>query len=1118
MLEEIGTWFQGKVANFRQRWNDAVLLTSWQRATRLEAEGHQDEALEVLESGAGFTGIDYGDESLLREAIAHRLAPPGSLLDVDYLAKLLLLLSAAGRHSDAFKLFAAAFGIEPQLISSPARVSQALDRGWIDHPEHLMAARLVLSTLLGQDGNFAAGWQVLAGGREDLPFESLASLQQELEKLLIGPAELHLPYLAALSHFLAMAGRQSDSLAVLACVSTPDEARLDDVAPLTEPQIVTLLGLLGAVMSEGEKGKEALGRIEAILGFEQQDYADPGQLGLKWRQRMALVPTEPIAAVTVGIASALTFHGRPRDAISLIEADCGIRNEDDRASPIYLKKINARLEDLSAMGRSTYLRGLTHSLDNSGDHGSAFVLLDLELAPDETTSLLADRIRGQISELGFFTASAHVNELVRLLRAKNRFEHVRLCLDIGFTEILEPLRKQGGPFNLVVGQLWEYWLQEFGRDPEKESLTVCREILQDLRANAAGMGSSLKDREILWHRLDDLRRAILETGFYWARKGPETSSGADSWLEVQLWDLELSQRVLLERFLLQKIAVPVLPQGLLPQPGWPFFSQSEPRGRTHLPKPGIPSLLGVLGVHDRTKSELEDATAPGSANLRGNDLDPAVVERIRELAAAGIDPSELAAALGEDCLFLRIACGPDGQILWMALESDGKELHSSAHGGGMSGDRELLRWATTRHDLRLQLLRSGLEMDSGRDLVLKVVAKVLAELEQRLSRGREEIAAGSGLRLVTWLFESLKLIPQEEQVDLLEILELLFLIWNPPTGSALQQWATVALTELPKIRLLLRAQGPDPSTEGLRTALDAATSQFAAEVAAIVDLDKLAAVLSPGKHLVCQLDDALSGAPVAHMPVGRKPLFQQVASVRSHFGLLSLALGPGEIPREPPKLRRLLALSHCQRDDPAVQGARWFHMGLGKIAKSFSIESFHAAEQPIGELSVLQSAIVEFSDFDVVALFGHGDESRHGVVLGNPAAGPLGEAVWGGQGCDLSGVDWLWMVSCSLGRLRETHDRDVDGFCIELALHRANSIAAYRWPVDALEAASFATESIRRYLELKSQVQSGSGHAALRARALNDTRKAFLGDGEKPPRLCQASLATIGACELFGLG
>jgi len=159
-------------------------------------------------------------------------------------------------------------------------------------------------------------------------------------------------------------------------------------------------------------------------------------------------------------------------------------------------------------------------------------------------------------------------------------------------------------------------------------------------------------------------------------------------------------------------------------------------------------------------------------------------------------------------------------------------------------------------------------------------------------------------------------------------------------------------------------------------------------------------------------------------------------------------------------------------------------------------------------IGAIRAALERYGSFTTAAICGHGDFERAGIALADDAGHPV---LWQGDGCDLKSVEWLLLVSCSIGRTKGDGDLDVEGFCVQLAAHHARSVLACRWPVLAVEAAAFANEATHRYLALREQ--TGGGPAGLRALTLARVRRDLAVDPGSP-----IGLNTAAAFELYGLG
>lgn len=465
--------------------------------------------------------------------------------------------------------------------------------------------------------------------------------------------------------------------------------------------------------------------------------------------------------------------------------------------------------------------------------------------------------------------------------------------------------------------------------------------------------------------------------------------------------------------------------------------------------------------------------------------------RFEDIAHRGLDEAGVAASLGPTGLLLRVTFDPEGRLVWGALRSDGPRLDLAGFGAGAPGDLQLLRWATARHDFSIGLLhwiaktwRLPPLRSAGREALLAAL-RLLADSAEPGTRLTEATEALSGRFL------------KEVPASILRLFRVL--TWplaeagSDPIGVQELRAAERFVAEIDK----KKPQGRD--------ALDAVTADYLRHVAKTWDLSPLDASLTPDTDLVVQGDDALHAVPVAWLPRDGEPLYRRVRTVRASLApqLDALLEETDRDSSAGPDGRRLLSVSYFGSEDPAREGARWLHHGHLRLAERFGALSVAGADEATGAVGSIRAALEQHCGFTTAAVCGHGDFEQAGILLG----GEKGEKVlWQGQGCDLSRVDWLLLVSCSIGRASRTGDLDVEGFCVQLAVHRARSVLACRWPVLAVEAAAFANEAVCQYLTLE-------GQAGRRARALSAARRAVC-EGERP----LIGLNTAAAFELYGLG
>jgi CHAT domain len=348
----------------------------------------------------------------------------------------------------------------------------------------------------------------------------------------------------------------------------------------------------------------------------------------------------------------------------------------------------------------------------------------------------------------------------------------------------------------------------------------------------------------------------------------------------------------------------------------------------------------------------------------------------------------------------------------------------------------------------------------------------------------------------------------------------------PYDPDAQRSWAHFARDELGKLRVAAQRHLMLGATE-LTDEIDGVTRAFLAEVAEIWPLGSLTDCLTPDTDVVFQLEDALQQVPIAHYPckAGGVPLYSLVRSTRVSLSLLVTIMQSRAERRFATDEHRMLALSYFAREDSAglsVQLLHYGHRWLARKSPGGQFTCLNAAVIPPGSIGTLQAALRSGQGFQTVTVCGHGfageDPSDPAT---RDAAAPWGirlqDGWWSGAGCDLSSVNLLLLPSCSMGRLRQAGDGDVEGMCALLALHRARSVLACRWPVLTDQAIAFTHEVVASYLALSARAEERE-RGSLRARAVNIARHRFLDGADAPDTRPALLLNTVAAFELFGLG
>ncbi len=1041
--------------------------------------GQSGEAAERLERLIGLSADDYSEPSPLADRLATFATGANPEIETTILVTLVGILGMEHRHADGLALLEADLGLAGEDFEDLSRISTHLDR-----------------RLAGLSQNLACTYFITLV----VALGVAARDQDALRTLSAGPFGIHMEL-------------------------GPDEicAQAESYLQMLHGEVAAgfLLFLSPALVGSGRLDA-GLRLMKSYLGFNKDQAPDPAVLA----SRLAGLNPNIAAQIIVSAILTLEFGGRSTEALALVFSDLGLPPDIRQNPPDLAARLEHRLEGVHPDPATTYLRifaGLLGEVDRSS---TALGLLEQSAGFSPATwdhpEDLAHRLGKRFENVGDAVAGAFFFEFVSGLQNNERHRHAALLVDIFFKSFESWTDPDGAVHGLVTQlcPLFTYWLRYFGQNDAAEPVAACRRFMPFLRRGFVHQGVDLQDRSQFIRYVRDLRLLLVEVGRYWAEREQDAERARSLRLEVELWDAELAQRLLFEHFLLSRILL--VPASETPTETW-AFAVPRPAGLSEEALGRIDSL-GFLS--ESWSAPGGDDPSPETAGRAGTEARqfrsawPELYDEVRALVEQGIDPARLAELIGPGSLFVRASFGSRGQIVWSAIESDGKRPELRAFGSSADHALDRLRWATARHDFRLAITRLRVRPDFRKKAVLQQICEALGRATEAAKQGADELSTALG-EIFTHPPDAL-----EEMVQSL-LTFILSGISAPPDLELIEK----RLSD--EIAFVKAPPAPAPS---LRTDLDALTAAYLAEVAEVWNLDRLSPVLSPDHDLVLQVDDALHAVPVAHLPIAGRPLWRQVRSVRTTLALLVTAM-TSRIDRQFADARasreNLLAVSHF--DDPvdkAATGGRVLHLGLKGLAQTHGLGFYNAADRPPASLGSIRSACDLHQRFAAAVVCGHGDLYRSGIRLPSGVAEDEADVHWHGAGCDLSGVDWLWLVSCSLGRLRQNGDRDVQGFCVELILHRARSVSAFRWPVNAVEAAVFTHRAIGEYLKL-SPKQRSDDHGRRRAWALNAARRSFLNDesiassagqrsaGQSSTQqysTWQPGLNTIAACELYGAG
>lgn len=337
-----------------------------------------------------------------------------------------------------------------------------------------------------------------------------------------------------------------------------------------------------------------------------------------------------------------------------------------------------------------------------------------------------------------------------------------------------------------------------------------------------------------------------------------------------------------------------------------------------------------------------------------------------------------------------------------------------------------------------------------------------------------------------------------------------------------------------------------------RIDLNAATEDFLSRAASIIPVNDIGKI-AEGRDVLFMLEESLFAIPLSFLrnSVGKR-LFEIARSIRT---VLSPAVHESFMRDESKPYSagaddQVLCISGVPGNfpDEMVATKRLFEQHA-KIAASKELKrplTWRGAwDWPRGSHDVMARGIYDAEHGGartaLLTVLGHGH--RDGGVELRPVSDEFGAEFWQAHcvrrtqkesresdpgsirpACDLSSVDFIIQVSCSVGRAEQDGLYDVQGFPANLVVAGARSTAAARWPILADEAERFANFMAERYLRRRDDAIRDSipfREACVRGLAMADTRKWWLEihRGSHTPSGDEfVGLHSAAAFELYGFG
>ena len=650
------------------------------------------------------------------------------------------------------------------------------------------------------------------------------------------------------------------------------------------------------------------------------------------------------------------------------------------------------------------------------------------------------------------------------------------------------------------------WLMTRGSDPkfQEDSFARCQWFVDQIRNSVRKMGLSIDDRLHLIDRMIPLREEILNLASYWTVDADDLQEQKRFLYKLVEWDLELRQRVLLEKFLLGPSRTDsVAAEDHQPPSEWPYPDSTdvlEPLDGNANDNLGL-SLAIPLNVDVRSSG----AGFPIQTEVHS----PTNLSRIAslsDLASESLSGEVFANYLGSETAFLRIHT-QNNVLRWILLGTnvESAQVEVVACGGSESDIQRDIQWEIAIHEIRCQfhyILERFRLQKVGKARVLKA-ADCFSSNKESLEVTKKNAAYFQNQEGFAAFGRSIETYIVPLSCELFEC--------DPGYWGRLDKYIK---GDLAKFR-----DGQDLKLESL-------TSEFVDRVSRLACLSNLPDLGKQGiKHLVIAADGMHAAIPWAHLKSGGTPLGQQVDSVRFSFSpMIDRLLETIENQR---KLEEsavaVLGVTSFEENDPkeverktkagetvdcgGVAGYLLHNQLRRSVEAPFRYEA--AALSPVANPEWFQHQ-VNSEEYALVCLMAHGDREKRSISFRDGA--------WDGI-APLEGVDFLILGSCSTGHIEGVLDSD--GFCIQLLISGARSVLAPRWDVSAAETPVFINAVAKEYLNLCRD--PAYNDLPRRAIALNRVRQMIWqshlnSSGPEHQELSRISLNTVAAFELYGLG
>ncbi len=498
---------------------------------------------------------------------------------------------------------------------------------------------------------------------------------------------------------------------------------------------------------------------------------------------------------------------------------------------------------------------------------------------------------------------------------------------------------------------------------------------------------------------------------------------------------------------------------------------------------------------------------------------------------------QVADAIGPQRLCLKVGFSMQGQLVWTLMGTEKEHIRVKAFGHGVADAKERIRVAVQRFQREIDARWDVREFPTE-----SCCARAIDDLRWELNLDRGMIISPREF--------------QEDEVNRMTGLgkfrrtcDQFFQEFGKPSAwresgsnafpevAAWQTWWTETITLLSQCNFaaIHFSRGLDDSTFDL---LNAVTEAW--------PLQELFDSLPTGCELLIQPSDVLHSVPIPFLFVRDRDgkcqfLFERVDCASVVVSPLidwwqreTLDAPPQ---RQPDSTHRIASISWLRREELNVEADLYTtfllqasHARLEKwIGSDYRWWSAGGSPKRPGGHAVLARGIKDSgeSGLALLTICGHGTSNMAGVQMqdglwqgrefleGPP---PSGEPWKRSGGVDLASVQFVILLSCSMGRLKQSRLRDVEGFCVDLIVNNARSVLAGRWTLHAVDSIKFAHRVAREYLR-RHQHDAEAGtplwKACTRGRAVAAARRRWAEEFRKGE--AKIGINTVAAMELYGL-